>query len=136
MDLRKKKNNNYTEKRKYTKNKTKIVKQSNEQSNIDLEQSFENHLHLSPDPASSEQEEVTKKKVANKKFKKGRCVYTKDEEFSSLEMCDTANRNKSEYFMKVTQNNVTNCNIFDNDDHNMNQIYYKCVCNEDDCNLK
>ena len=75
MDLRKKKNNNYTEKRKYTKNKTKIVKQSNEQSNIDLEQSFENHLHLSPEPASpasppEQEQEVTKKKVANKKFKK------------------------------------------------------------------
>jgi len=37
-----KKINNYTEKRKYAKkNKTKIVKQSNDQSNIDLEQSFE-----------------------------------------------------------------------------------------------
>ena len=50
MDLRKKNINNYTEKSKYSKkNKTNKVKQSNDQSKIDLEQSFENHLHLSPD---------------------------------------------------------------------------------------
>jgi hypothetical protein len=34
------------------------------------------YTFIALNPASSEQEEVTKKKVANKKFKKRRCVYT------------------------------------------------------------
>ena len=62
--------------------------------------------------------------------------YAKKKEFDSLIDLDDFIRSKSQYPLKITHNTKVNCTLCDNHDcHKMTQMYRKCQCKKDGCDL-